>query len=52
MIDGEIEAHLMPEYGQRAGAGAVGLGDTVIAHAAHEVEVLLHGLNIVRFLPV
>ena len=39
----EIEAHLMAEDRKRAGSGAVVLADAVVAHMAHEVEILLHG---------
>ncbi len=35
----EIEAHLVAEHRQRAGAGAVVLAVTVVAHVAHEIEV-------------
>ena len=38
----EIEAHLVAEDRQRAGAGPVILADAVVAHVAHEVEILLH----------
>ena len=38
----EIEAHLIAEHRQRAGAGAVALAMTVVAHVAHEIEVGLH----------
>ena len=46
---GQIEAHLMPEHAERAGAGAIGLANALGAHATHEVEVLLHGTKVVRF---
>ena len=46
---GQIEAHLVAEHAERAGAGAVGLAHALRAHAAHEVEILLHGANVVRF---
>ncbi len=36
----QIEAHLMAEYGERAGAGAVHLLGTGIEHALHKVEIL------------
>ena len=36
----QVEAHLVAEHAARAGAGAVGLGDAVVAHVAHEVFVL------------
>ena len=32
----------MTEHAERAGAGPVGLADALRAHAAHEVEILLH----------
>ena len=34
----QIEAHLVTEHRERAGAGAVGLGGAVAAHVPHEVE--------------
>ena len=40
----EIEAHLVAEHRERAGAGAVGLGSAVAADVPHEVEKLFHGL--------
>jgi hypothetical protein len=39
---GQIEAHLVPEHAERAGAGAIGLAHPFAAHPAHEIEVLLH----------
>src|SRR6185437_10809168 len=39
----EIEAHLMAEHGQSAGAGAVALLDAVIENPLHQFEVLAHG---------
>ena len=39
----EVEAHLVAEHRQRAGAGAVGLAVAVVADVPHEVEVLAHG---------
>ena len=39
---GQVEPHLMTEHAERAGAGAVGLAHALRAHAAHEVEILLH----------
>src|SRR6185437_8019487 len=38
----EVEAHLVAEYRQRPGAGAVALAMTVVADMAHEVEIGLH----------
>ncbi len=38
----QVESHLLPEQGQRAGAGAVVLGDAGVADAAQQVEVCLH----------
>ena len=38
----EIEAHLVAEDAERAGAGAVALLYAVVEDVAHEVEVLLH----------
>ena len=40
---GEIEAHLMAEHRQRAGAGAVALLHALAEDAFHQVEVLAHG---------
>ena len=37
---GQIEAHLMAEHAQRAGAGAIGLSCAAVANASHQVEVL------------
>ena len=39
----EVEAHLVAEHRQRAGAGAVVLAVAVVADVPHEVEVLAHG---------
>ena len=41
---GEVEAHLVPEYGTGAGAGAVGFVGAVAEDVLHEVEVGLHGV--------
>ena len=38
----EVEAHLVAEDRERAGAGAVGLLDALVEDAGEEVEVLLH----------
>jgi hypothetical protein len=38
----QVEAHLVPEHGERAGAGAVGLAGAVLAHMAQQRVVLLH----------
>src|SRR5262249_16998915 len=40
----KIEAHLVAEHGQRAGAGAVMLLRAVAQDALHQVEVLAHGV--------
>ncbi|BCI71056.1 hypothetical protein SPKIRA_18860 [Sphingomonas paucimobilis] len=40
---GQIEAHLVAEDRQRAGAGAVHLLHTLGQHPVHEVEILAHG---------
>jgi len=45
----EVEAHLMAEHAERAGAGAIGLAQPVRADAPQEVEVGLHGPKVVRF---
>jgi hypothetical protein len=39
---GKIEAHLMAEYRQRTGAGAVALLHALLQDAFHKVEVLAH----------
>jgi hypothetical protein len=39
---GEVEAHLVPEHAERAGAGAVALLDPLVEDAADEIEVGLH----------
>ena len=39
---GEVEAHLMAEHRQRAGAGAVVLLHAVGEDPLHQVEVLAH----------
>ena len=41
---GEIEAHLMAEHRQRAGAGAVALLHAVGEHVFHQFEILAHRL--------
>ena len=41
----EVEAHLVAEDRQRAGAGAVALLRAVGEHMFHQVEVLAHGLS-------
>ena len=41
----EIEAHLMAEHRQRAGAGAVALLHAVGEHVFHQVEILAHRLH-------
>ena len=38
----EVEAHLVAEDAQRAGAGAIALAHPVLADVAHQIEVLLH----------
>src|SRR5947207_382360 len=43
----QIETHLMPEYRQRSGAGAIVFALPVVQHVAHEVEVRLHGRSMV-----
>ena len=45
---GQVEAHLVAEDRPRAGAGAVGLLDALVEDPLEEVEVLLHGSNLVR----
>ena len=40
---GQVEAHLVAEDGERAGAGPVILAMAVVAHLPHEVEILFHG---------
>ena len=40
----EVEAHLVAEHRQRAGAGAVVLLAPVGENAFHQVEVLAHGV--------
>ena len=37
----QIKAHLVAENRQRAGSGAVILPDAMLAHMAHEIEILL-----------
>ena len=39
----QVEAHLVTEHRERAGAGAIGLGGAVAADVPHEVEELFHG---------
>ena len=41
---GEVEAHLVAEYGTGAGAGAVGFVGAVAEDVLHEVEIGLHGV--------
>ena len=38
----EIKAHLVAEHAFGACTGAVGLGDAMFAHVAHEIEIRLH----------
>jgi len=38
----QVKAHLVPENGQGAHAGAVGLGNAVIQDVLDQVQVLLH----------
>ena len=38
----EVEAHLVAEDAQRAGAGAIALAHPVLPDVAHQIEVLLH----------
>ena len=40
---GEVEAHLVAEHAAGAGAGAVGLLDSLVEDPSEEVEVGLHG---------
>ena len=42
---GEVETHLVAEYGTGAGAGAVGFVSAVAEDVLHEVEVGLHGIG-------
>ena len=42
----EVEAHLVAEHAQRAGAGAVGLLDALVEDPLHQVEVLPHPVNL------
>ena len=39
---GEVEAHLMAEHRERAGAGAVALLHAVGEHVLHQIEILAH----------
>ena len=43
---GEVEAHLVAEDAAGAGAGAVGLLDSLVEDPPEEVEVRLHGPNV------
>ena len=45
---GEIEAHLMAEHRQRAGAGPVVLFSTVGEDALHQLVVLQHAASLAR----
>ena len=40
----QVEAHLITKHAERAGPGAILLAHPVIAHVAHQVEILLHDL--------
>ena len=40
---GQVEAHLMAEHRQRAGAGAVALLHAVGENVLHQIEILAHG---------
>jgi hypothetical protein len=48
---GEIEAHLVAEHAQGAGAGAVGLSDAIVARPVEQIEILAHGAYPLRILP-
>lgn len=39
---GQIEAHLVAEHAIGSGAGAIALESAVLAHMAHQVEILFH----------
>ena len=41
----QIEAHLVAEDGERAGAGAVVLADALVEDAAEKIEIGLHALG-------
>src|SRR5262245_49228429 len=45
----KVKAHLVPEHAERSGARAVGLAHTLGAHPPHEIKILLHADNVVRF---
>ena len=38
----EVEAHLVAEYAQGAGPGAIFLAYTVLPYMSHQVQILLH----------
>jgi hypothetical protein len=38
----EIKAHLIPKNTASAGARTITFFDTVIAHMAHQIQILLH----------
>ena len=42
---GQVEAHLVAEHRERAGAGSIRLARAVAAHVAHEFEKLFHFLG-------
>ena len=42
----KIEAHLRAENGKRSGAGAVVLARAVLQHVVHQIEVLMHDLQV------
>jgi hypothetical protein len=38
----QVKAHLVTKYAGGAGAGAITFEDTVVAHMAHQIEILFH----------
>ena len=44
----QVEAHLAAEHAQGSSAGAVAFAGAVVAHVAHQVEILPHSKNLPR----
>src|SRR5688500_3848982 len=42
---GQVEAHLVAEYGKGARSGPVGFPVTLFQYVPHEFEVLMHGIE-------
>ena len=45
----QIETHLIPEHAQGARTGAILFTGSVFAHMAHEIEILLHSVILIKY---